>query len=337
LGSKKNAMSAPSTPSPQAGPGDSLHALLIGTSLDEGCDQVVRSGLAVARAAGARASLVHATRIEPLPVGGETEPAPWLEREQIIRREEMLSHQLGRLGIRKADLDGAAVLPGAPGRVLTEIAQTVGIDLIVVGAGGAGPLAVESLGSIADRVSRKADCPVLLLRGEMPVPPPRVLAPVDLSALSADALQRGLQLLTQLAKNTSIELKVVFALSFADALVLQRQKGGEICFEDVERCCAAELERLVLEIRHNPRILLETAVLPGEARFEILGELRRRPVDLVVLGTHGRGGPDRLMLGSVASTVARKARCSVLLIPPQASPGESHLATALQYEPAFAA
>jgi nucleotide-binding universal stress UspA family protein len=67
---------------------------------------------------------------------------------------------------------------------------------------------------------------------------------------------------------------------------------------------------------------VETAVLSGEPRVEILRELEERPADLVVLGTHGRGGWDRLVLGSVASTVARKALCSVLVVPPEAALAE---------------
>jgi nucleotide-binding universal stress UspA family protein len=39
-------------------------------------------------------------------------------------------------------------------------------------------------------------------------------------------------------------------------------------------------------------------------------------VDLVILGTHGRGGFKRLVLGSVASEVVRHARCNVLVVPP---------------------
>ena len=78
----------------------------------------------------------------------------------------------------------------------------------------------------------------------------------------------------------------------------------------------------MLENRREAPVHVETAVLSGEARFEILRELEERPVDLVVLGTHGRGGLDRLVLGSVAATVARQAPCSVLLISPEAALAE---------------
>ena len=65
-----------------------LRTVLIGTSLEEESDQVVRSGLAVARAAGARICLVHAARMVVGLV--ETELAPDLMRERVAWCEEQL-------------------------------------------------------------------------------------------------------------------------------------------------------------------------------------------------------------------------------------------------------
>lgn len=313
-----------------------LQTVLIGSSLEDESDQVVRSGLAVARAAGARVYLVHAARIEPLLVGSDTGVGRDFSQEQIAWREDELARQIERLGIGASELAGSAVLAGAPHRILTDLARTAAADLIVVGATGSGPLAAELLGSTADRVLRKATCPVLLVRGELRVPPRRVLAPVDLSSLSGDAFRCGLHLLAQLSKTEEIDVRAVYSLSFLDALAIRHQKTGNISPEQVERYGAEELRRFVLENRPEKPCHVETAVLPGEARFEILRELSEHPVDLVVLGTHGRGGLDRLVVGSVASTVARKAPCSVLLISPEATFGESLAeAVATQTTPAW--
>jgi nucleotide-binding universal stress UspA family protein len=51
----------------------------------------------------------------------------------------------------------------------------------------------------------------------------------------------------------------------------------------------------------------------------ILDEAKSLPADLIVLGTHGRGGVDRLVLGSVTEKVLRKATCPVLTVPPSVS------------------
>jgi len=299
-----------------------LRTVLIGTSLGSESDEVVRAGLGVARKAGARVLLVHVLQREPLPVfltsGADA------ERDQLTRANAELSRQIARLGIGDDELAGARVRVGAPHRILIETAQQTGADLIVVGATGAGPFAAELLGTTAERVLRKALCPVLIVRGELRVPPRRVLAPVDLSTLAGDAFRCGLQLLAQLAEHDKIQVEAVYALSFLDA-----------SREHVERSAAEVLRRFVLENRADASLRVDTAVLPGEARVEILNELREHPVDLVVLGTHGRGGLDRLVLGSVASTVARKAPCSVLVISPEAALAEG-IAEAIvtQTEPA---
>ena len=319
-----------------------LRAVLIGTSLGDESDQVVRGGLAVARAAGGRVYLVHATEMETLIASPEAGSSPDLVPGQTAWAEEKLRQQIQRLGITDSELAGSAVLSGSPHRALIETAHTAGADLIVVGATGSGPLAAELLGSTADRVLRKATCPVLVVRGELPVPPRRVLAPVDLSAVSGNAFRCGLDLLAQIAGSGDVEVRSIYALSFLDALALNRKRRPDatqeasVSFEQVEQAEAEELRRFVLENAAMAPFKVETAVLPGEARFEILQELSERPADLVMLGTHGRGGLDRLLLGSVASTVARKAPCSVLLISPDAAFAEGiSEAVATQTKPAW--
>lgn len=294
--------------------------VLIGTSLGDESDRVVRSGLAVARAGGAKVYLVHAVPMEPLSLASEL--GPEFLRQQVAAAEDQLRQQIARLGISEAELAGAKVLSGAPHFVLIDAARTTGADLIVLGATGFGPFAAELLGSTADRVLRKAFCPVLVVRGELSVPPRRVLAPVDLSPLSGDAFRCGLHLLRQLVKDEEVELRVVFAQSFLDTLPLLQQQGADVSSAALERHGSEELQGFVRENGPEAPFRVETAVLPGEARFEILHELDEHPVDLVMLGSHGRGGLDRLVLGSVASTVARKAPCSVLMISSEAALGE---------------
>ena len=58
----------------------------------------------------------------------------------------------------------------------------------------------------------------------------------------------------------------------------------------------------------NPRVLL------GEPFSLILDEAEREGVDLIVVGSHGKQGIERLLMGSVSEKVARKAKCSVLVV-----------------------
>jgi nucleotide-binding universal stress UspA family protein len=117
-------------------------------------------------------------------------------------------------------------------------------------------------------------------------------------------------------------------LSFLDVLAHLRQTG-EGTFQQAEDSRARELRRFVMENRSEAPFHVQTAFLSGEARAEILRELQERPVGLLVLGTHGRGGLERLVMGSVASTLARKASCSVLAISPEAALSEG-IASAIE-------
>lgn len=292
-----------------------LKTVLIGTSLGEESDRVVRAGVDVARAAGARVHLVYAAER----IGYEAGAGP-VQQEQTARFGEELRLQIQRLGLDDTVLASAKVAVGAPHRVLSEAAQQFGADLIVVGATGAGPFAAELLGSTADRLLRKALCPVLVVREGLSMPPRKVLAPVDLSPLSGDSFRCGLHLLAQIAGSGGIEVRAMNALSLLDALAIRHKTGKSV--EQAQGSANEELRQFVLENRAEAPIHVETLALLGEARVEILRELEEHPVNLVILGTHGRGGLDRLVLGSVASTVARKAPCSVLMIPPDAALAE---------------
>ena len=73
-------------------------------------------------------------------------------------------------------------------------------------------------------------------------------------------------------------------------------------------------------------------VRTGFAREEIVATLAERKADLAVLGTHGRSGFERLMLGSVASGVLRSAGCNLLIVPPMAEHAEDRAGADWSYE-----
>jgi nucleotide-binding universal stress UspA family protein len=83
--------------------------------------------------------------------------------------------------------------------------------------------------------------------------------------------------------------------------------------EDARAWCEAALNDLVREARANgleARAVLRT----GVAHQEIVALTLDERADLIVLGTHGRGGMSRMLLGSVADRVIRLAPCAVLTV-----------------------
>lgn len=141
----------------------------------------------------------------------------------------------------------------------------------------------------------------------------RVLVPIDFSETSAASVKYAVALAD--AFGAEIHLLHVFEPS------LQWQLGAEIAVvspptddETTRARVMAELSALLTREerqKHHVVIAAET----GAPFATIVKYARRLGIDLIVMGTHGRGAVAHLLIGSVAENVVRKAPCPVLTIP----------------------
>lgn len=198
-------------------------------------------------------------------------------------------------------------------RAILDVADNVDADLIVVGATRRGTLSRTILGTTAQRVVRAARIPVLVNRRSDSRPLRRVLLTTDLSELSARVYERGLELVAGLgAAEAERRALLVLAYDFAPPPPLSR---GALL-----DAAEAELDRFLKWVEPDapaPRGKVRT----GDPAKEIVAEAADWDADLLVLGTQGRTGASRLLIGSVAEAVVRNALCSALVIPSAALPG----------------
>ncbi len=296
-----------------------VETVLVGASLGAENDWLLQSALELAAALGARTYVAHAAPLEPLsPRLG----AGWAEsdyfRELTQARWAELRRRLERLEVPPGPRIESFVRTGAPHWVLASTAREVGADLIVVGASEKPHGLGRVLGSTAERVLRRAECPVLVLRAPHELPWNRVLAPVDLSMHSGDSLRCGLSFLSQL-ETAEPSVRGVLVLPELQRSLLEDLTSAE----RVDAFAQRELERFVEELVIDESFGVETQVRTGEPRAEILAEAENWDADLIVIGTHGWSGLERAMIGSVASGVVGKASTSVLVIPPLTALGAS--------------
>lgn len=311
-----------------------IETVLIGTSLTEESDQVVRAGLKVARAAGARVVLAHA--FPPHMIYGGAPYVPELpevvkaEKESLRRKIEGQAHLLG---IRPEERAGTILEIGPAHQVLVETAKTTNADMLVVGAAEE-PILAKLLGSTADRVVRKATCPVLVVRRELPMPPARVLLPVDLSLLSAEALREGLEVLGLLAgesgpEATLPEVEALYVVTDLDRHLFAPEEAPE----RAEMKAREDLKRFLALHAADSGFKVVPRTASGYVEDEILLRIREWQPDLVVLGTHGRSGFERFLLGSVATRIVRNGDANVLIVPPAAAREQAEAArTAIEQE-----
>jgi nucleotide-binding universal stress UspA family protein len=144
----------------------------------------------------------------------------------------------------------------------------------------------------------------------------RILCPTDFSDASKRAMERAIVL----AKWYEAELTVLHVLSLAPSTTGFPPAVSPFTLALVPR------ERFLEDLRRFSASAVEAGVRTevvlgeGSAAGEILDAARKIPADLIVMGTHGRGGFERLVLGSVAEKVLRRACCPVVTVPASAEP-----------------
>lgn len=131
----------------------------------------------------------------------------------------------------------------------------------------------------------------------------KILFPTDFSHTSDAALA----LATALARDTGAKLLIVHVEEPPVAY-----GGGELYY-GIPNPAAADLERMLREIKPtDASVPFEHHLITGDPATAIVRFADREHVDLIVMGTHGRTGLSRLLMGSVAEAVVRRASCPVL-------------------------
>ncbi len=140
----------------------------------------------------------------------------------------------------------------------------------------------------------------------------RILCPVDCSEFSASVLAYA----AAFAKLFGSEITVLHVFATAVPRASSETYPAWLLQVAEARKSIADELHLLLAPLSDAGVTVRTQIAEGNTASEIVRHAAEHDVDLVVMGTHGRSGFDRLTLGSVAEKVLRKAPCPVLTIPP---------------------
>ena len=134
-----------------------------------------------------------------------------------------------------------------------------------------------------------------------------ILHPTDFSQSSGHAFA----LVSALARDYHARLIVLHVVPTWTTQILSIAQLGTESPENVRANFAKALERLQAA---DPAVHVERRLEEGNPVAQILHVAQETRADLLVLGTHGRSGLGRLLMGSVAEQVMREASCPVLMV-----------------------
>lgn len=289
-----------------------LARILAATDFSAPARHAVARAFRVAGETGARLDLTHVVGQGALDnlrqlLGLQAAPVEARILDEARDRLRVLADELGRThGV------GAAthLATGTVLRTLLEQADALDADLVVVGAKGEDYLGRLLLGTTAERLLRRSTRPVLMVRQTPHEAYRRVLVPVDFSPWSAPAIRLAravapaAELVLLHAFEAPFEAKLEFAgVGEADIARYRRVAGEE---------ARQALDRLVAATGLAPEEVA-TRVVHGSTARVILAQEQELDCDLIVLGKHGQGALEDLLLGSVTKHVLAEAGSDVLV------------------------
>lgn len=252
-----------------------------------------------------------------------TEKALAESRLARLRKLEALGTEcrtLGEIRVITSLEDG----PTAP--TLREYAERFNVDLIVMASHARGGIARITLGSVTDYLIRNTDVPVLVVKpqvsataGAVGESVNRIVVPLDGSGLAEEILPQ-VALLASGSKATVSLLQVLTPVTYSQKQIMQ----PGLPWWDGDIAAANEyLERVAAHLTEAGITVTKDVVLSENAAGAILDYATRARADLIAIATRGTGGLGRLVFGSVADEVTRKATTSILVFHPRTIVAES--------------
>jgi nucleotide-binding universal stress UspA family protein len=252
------------------------------------------------------------------------EQIPVLIKDATLQGQELVKSAARRLCGAGFETVTKVIL-GHPRGEVPAYAREWGADLIIVGSHGHSAIGRFLLGSVAQATLRTAPCSVEIVRhapedGRMPeAHGMRILLATDGSDCSLQAVHaaadfpwpegstfRVLSVEELMVVGNQLEASSLAAVYPASQLDLLSTQAHE------RATSAADAAKEILV--GAGRSVLESSTPLGEPRSLIIETAKEWPADMIVLGSHGRRGLDRFLMGSVSESVAIHAPCSVRVV-----------------------
>jgi nucleotide-binding universal stress UspA family protein len=225
--------------------------------------------------------------------------------------EELVAAAARRLARRGLEVV-TALTEGYPPSSISEYASQWGADFIVVGSHGHSGISRFLLGSVAQGVLRNAPCSVEIVKRLSGGGPMMILLATDGSEYSNAAAKSVAS--RQWPQGTKV--KVVSAIKVIIPATDPWYAAGETIarlLEENKKHAEEDIE-VAKKIVSDAGLEVTEAVLTESAKASIVDEAKDWGADLVVVGSHGRRGLNRFLMGSVSEAVAMHVHCSVDVI-----------------------
>jgi nucleotide-binding universal stress UspA family protein len=276
----------------------------------------------IARRAGAilQLALVH----HPVPALATALEVPEIEaqldQEARAREQTYLTSIIERVRKTVNVPVTGTLLDGPVADALETHLEKTGADLVVITTHGRGPMSRFWLGSVADHLMRRLHVPILLVRptgaAAAPMSLRRILITVDGSPFAERAIDAAMGLGKVFNAEYALLMVVEPPLPIADPSGLMVIPVGANAEKQLREAAAKYLESLAQRMRKEGATVTTHPVEAAGAAETILAQTEALKADLVAIASHGAGGFERLVVGSVADKVIRGSTHPTFVVRP---------------------
>ena len=286
----------------------SKYTLLAATDLSPPSRFTTQRAVMLAQQIGAQLELVHVIEKRELEelqrLLGET-----LKENIKFQTKDLLEKQAIDIGEPFGVSIGCHVVEGEVLESVTEQADLFSADLLIIGARGANLTLQQLLGATAERLLRAIRCPVLTVKQPPLKTYQSVIVPIDFSPWSIGAIH----LAQTVAPQAKLTLLHAYEVPFEDQMRITGEKKGEVQHYRDKVCQDAKTRLNQTAKEAGLTADWHSLVVHGNAVQKILEQEDEQSVDLIIIGRHGLGVVEELLLGSNARQLLIHAKCDVLI------------------------
>jgi len=301
-----------------------IKPVLCPVDFSPGSEKAAAHGRALAQALGAELHLMHAYQLPlyALPDGGLVAGPEFVE--QVSTAAQTSLDELAAANRTEGLVIKTHVTDGVPHLEIVRMAETLEADLVVMGTHGRTGLRHMLMGSVAERVVRTAPMPVLTVRlgtdGEEAAEEPfgggirRLLVAFDFSDPARRALEEARRIRAQL--HSAVDVIFVLDDPFSEHPGMPKESiwAAEKELAAHEAALKTVIGRTVAEVFGPDAQTVTTQVIRGGAVQSILTAAEESDASVVVVATTGKGGVERLLLGSVSQKLLQTCPVPVLTV-----------------------
>ncbi len=274
--------------------------ILVATDMSQAADDAVKMASYLARAFESEVQLLYV--IPPLP---DVDVPSDIITEEITKYLNVIRQKLVDEGVQVAE---PVIANGTPFVEIIDCAEKHDVNAIIVGSGEKDDADSFRVGITAERLERRSGRPVLVVKRGVEPPVTQIVCPVDFSPTSGRALREAIHLTRHLASQLTVFTVVQPLKSFLPRATLPAEAQQQHQAKQ-----EARFEEFLQEFDFHG-IAYEREIREGLPHQEILHLVTERKADLIVMGSVGRTGVARALLGSVAEKVARALPCSIMTV-----------------------